>query len=122
MTRIRYTMPARLETEPCAQRAVARLVEEDVHRRVFVDGVDSDAEDLVRRRLAQWPDDFHCDLQVVYTPHFTGTDARDSNPRDAVKATVEAMGLSPHPAVCRWPFCLVDLDDANNTEGGCDVA
>lgn len=105
MTRIRYTMPARLETEPCAQRAVARLVEEDVHR-----------------RLAQWPDDFHCDLQVVYTPHFTGTDARDSNPRDAVKATVEAMGLSPHPAVCRWPFCLVDLDDANNTEGGCDVA
>lgn len=50
MTRIRYTMPARSQGELHMRRRVAELVEEDVHRWVFVYGMDSDVEGLVRVR------------------------------------------------------------------------
>lgn len=127
MTRIRCTMPARSQGKPHMRRRVAELVEKDVHRRVFVYGMDSDVEALVRKRLVQRLDDSYCDLQVMYIPRFTGptqvrthvvlNDARDSNPRDAVKAIVEATGLSPHLSVRGWPFCLNDVDDVNDAEG-----
>lgn len=51
MTRIRYTMPARSQGEPYAQRAAARLEREAVHR-----------------RLCQRLDGFYCELQAMYTP------------------------------------------------------
>ena len=141
MTRIRYTMPARSQGRLHMRRRVAELVEEDVHRWVFVYGMDSDVEALVRKRLVQRLDDFHCDLQVMCIPRFTGptqvrthvvlndapplhaiaraveVDARDSNPRDVAKAIVEATGSSPHLSVCGWPFCLDDVDDVNDAEG-----
>lgn len=47
MTRIRYTMPAGSQGELHMRRRVAELVEEDVHRWVFVYGMDSDVEALV---------------------------------------------------------------------------
>ena len=144
MTRIRYTMPARSQGELHMRRRVAELVEEDVRRRVFVYGMDSDVEALVRKRLVQRLDDFHCDLQVMRIPRFTGPaqvgthvvldnapplhataradeavelDARDSNPRDAVKAIVEATGPSPRLSVRGRPFCLNDADGVNDAEG-----
>lgn len=144
MTRIRYTMPARPQGKPHMRRRSAELVEKDVRRWVFVYDMDSDVEALVRKRLVQRLDDFYCDLRVVYTPRFTGptqggthvvlnnapplhaiasadeavgVDARDLNPRDAVKAIVKATGLSPHLSVCGWPFCLNDVDDVNDAEG-----
>ena len=46
MTRIRYTMPARSQGKLHMQRRVAKLVEKDVHRWVFVYGMDSDVEAL----------------------------------------------------------------------------
>lgn len=144
MTRIRYTMPARSQGELHMQRGVAELVEKDVHRWVFVYSMDSDVEALVRKWLVRRLDNFYCDLQVMYIPHVTGptrvrthvvlnnapplhaiartdevveVDARDLNPRDAVKAIVKATGLSPHLPVRGWPFCLNDVDDVNDAEG-----
>ena len=144
MTRIRYTMPAGSQGRLHMQRRSAELVEKDVHRRVFVYGMDSDAGALVCKWLVQRLDNFHCDLQVVCVPRFTGptrvrthvvpnnapplhaiartdgaveVDASDLNPRDAVKAIVEATGLSPRLSVCGWPFCLNDVDDVNDAEG-----
>ena len=136
MTRIRYTTPAGSQGEPHMRRRSAELVEEGVHRRAFVYDADSDVEALVRKRLVQRLDDFHCDPRVVRTPSFTGptrggtrvvlndapplhaiAGARDSNPRDAVKAMVEATGLSPRPSVCGRPFCLNDVDGVNDAEG-----
>ena len=141
MTRIRYTTPAGSQGELHMQGGVAELVEEDVRGRVFVCSVDSDVEGLVRERLVQRLDDFCCDLRVMRIPRFTGparvgthvvlndapplhaiartdevveVDARDSNPRDAVKAIVEATGLSPHPSVRGRPFCLNDVDDVDD--------
>lgn len=26
------------------------------------------------------------------------------------EALIKAMGLNPHLSVCRWPFCLAELD------------
>ena len=72
MTRIRYTMPARSQGKLHMRRRVAELVEKDVHRWVFVYGMDSDVEALVRKWLVQRLDDFYCDLQVMYIPRFTG--------------------------------------------------
>ena len=72
MTRIRYTTPAGSQGELRMRRGLAELVGEDVHRRVFVYGMDSDVEALVRKRLVQRLDDFYCDLRVVRIPRFTG--------------------------------------------------
>lgn len=137
----RYTMPARSQGELYAQRAAAaaaRLERDDVHRWVFADGLDPEVEQAVRKWLVQRLDGFHCDLQVMYTPHAIGpmlarthivlnntpplpsiardddaveVDADGLNARDAVKAVVKATGLSPRMSVCGWPFCLDDLGD-----------
>lgn len=45
-------------------------------------------------------------------------DARGLNPRGDVKALIKATGLSPHLSVCGWSFCLDDMDDVNDAEGG----
>lgn len=121
MTRIRYTMPARSQGRLHMQRRAAELVGEDVRRRVFVCGVDSDVEALVREWLVQRLDDFHCDPQVVRIPRFTGptrvgthvvlNDARGSNPRGAAKAVVGATGLSPRLSVRGWTFRLNGVND-----------
>lgn len=145
MKRIRYTMPARSQGKLYMQRAMAELVEKDVHRWVFVYNMDPETESLVRKWLVQRLSSFYCDLQVMYMPHFTGptrarthivlnntpplhtmartdeaveVDARGLNPRDAVKTLMKATGLSPHLPVCGWPFCLDDLDGADDMEGG----
>jgi len=131
-------MPARSQGKLYAQRAVARLAEKDAHRWVFVYGMNPDAEALVRKWLVQRLDNFYCDLRAMYIPRFTSptqvrthvvlnntpplhamartdeaveVDARDLNPRDAVKAIVKATGLNPHLSVCGWPFCLNDVDN-----------
>lgn len=135
----RYAMS---QGKPYTQRATACLAEKDVHRRVFAHSMDPEVESAVRKRLYQRLDGFYCDLQPMYTPHYSsatgaGThivlnnapplpsmarndeavevDARGLNARDAVKAPVKATGSSPHPSVCGWPFCLGDPDDM---EGG----
>ena len=122
-----------------------RLAGEDVDRWVFADGVDPRAEDLVREWLTARLDGFHCDLQVMYAPHAVGpapagthivlnnapplhaiaendeaveVDARGLTPRDAAKALIEATGLDPRLSVRGWPFCLDDLDGADDVEGG----
>lgn len=145
MTRIRYTMSARSQGKLYTQRQQARLVEKDIHRWVFAHDMDPDVETLVRKWLVQWLDGFHCDLQVMYTPHVIGptlarthivlnntpplhavaendeaveVDARGLTPRDAVKALIKATGLNPHLFVCGWPFCLDDVNDVNDAEGG----
>jgi len=145
MKRIRYTMPARSQGKLHMQRVMAELVEKDAHRWVFANHMGLDVETIVRKWLVQRLDGFYCDLQVMYIPHFTSpthvrthvvlnnapllhavartdeaveVDARDLNPRDAVKAIVKATGLSPHLSVYGWPFCLNDVDDANNVERG----
>lgn len=144
MTRIRYTMPARSQGKLHMRRGVAELVEKGVHRWVFVYSMDSDVEALVRKWLVQRLDNFYCDLQVMYIPHFTGptqarthivlnnapplpsmarndeaveVDASGLNPRDAAKALLKATGLNPHLSVRGWPFCLNDVDDVNDAEG-----
>lgn len=132
MTRIRYTMPA-------------RLTKKDIHRWVFANNMAPGVETLVRKWLTTRLDNFHCDLQVMYMPHVIGpvlarthvvlnntpplpsiartdeaveVDARDLNPRDAVKAIVKATGLNPHLSVYGWPFCLDDVDGVDDMEGG----
>lgn len=145
MTRIRYTMPARSQGKLHMQRRVAELVEKGVHRWVFVYSMEPDVETLVRKWLTIRLDNVYCDLQVMYMPHFIGpalarthivlnnppplhamartdeaveVDAHGLTPRDAAKALIKATGLSPHLAVCGWPFCLDDVDDVDNMEGG----
>lgn len=145
MKRIRYMMPARSQGKLYTQRQLTRLVEEGAHRWVFVDNMEPDVETLVRKWLAIRLDNFYCDLQVMYVPHPTspilarthivlnntpplhavartdeavGVNARDLNTRDAVKAIIEATGLTPHMFVCGWPFCLDDLDGVDDMEGG----
>lgn len=145
MTRIRYTMPARSQGKLYAQRAMAHLVEKDVHRWVFACEMAPGVETLVRKWLTTRLDGFYCDLQVMYIPHVIGptlarthivlnntpplhamartdeaieVDARGLNARDAVKALIKATGLNPHLSVCGWPFCLDDLDGVNNAKGG----
>lgn len=144
MKRIRYTMPARSQGILYTQRVMSSL-EKDVHRWVFVFGMDPDVEALVRKWLLQRLNGFYCDLQVMYTPHYSSaTGARTHvvlqypppptarhghdefipvglqglNARGAVKAIVKATGLNPHLSVCGWPFCLDDLDDVDDMEGG----
>lgn len=90
MTRIRYTMPAR-------SQGGLRM-----RRRVFVYGVEA----LVRIPRFTGP--------ARVGTHVAPNDARDSNPRDAVKAIVEATGPSPRLSVRGWPF---RLNDANDAEG-----
>lgn len=149
MKRIRYMMPDRSQGKLYLQRALTSLEREDVHRWVFAYGMNPGVNFTVRKWLCQRLDGFYCDLQVMYMPHFTGTaQARTHivlqcpppptarargdefvsvglqglNARAAVKAIVKATGLSPHMTVCGWPFCLNDVDDVNDAEGGCDVA
>lgn len=127
------------------QRVMARLAEKDVHRWVFVNNLTPEVEDAVCKWLTIRLDGFYCDLQVMYMPHVPGptlarthivlnntpplpsiartdeaveVDARGLPPRDAVKALIKATGLNPHMSVCGWPFCLDDLNDANDVEGG----
>lgn len=95
MTRIRYTMPARSQGKLRMRRRAAELVEEDVHRWVFVYGMDPDVEALVRKWLVQRLDDFYCDLQVMCIPRFTGP-----------------TQVRTHLSVRGWPFCLNDVNDA----------
>lgn len=138
----RYTMRARSQGVLYTQHATANLAEEDVHRWVFVFGMDPGVEFTVRKWLVQRLDGFHCDLQPMYTPHYssatgagthvvlqyppppTARPGRDEfipvglqglNARGAVEAIVKATGLSPHLSVRGWPFCLNDVDDM---EGG----
>lgn len=145
MTRIRYTMPARSQGILYTQRVMSHLEREDVHRWAFAFGMTPDVEFTVRKWLRQRLDRFYCDLQPMYTPHYssatgarthvvlqcppppTALAGRDEfvsvglqglNPRDAVKSIVNATGLSPHLAVRGWPFCLDDADDVNDADGG----
>jgi hypothetical protein len=138
-------MPAHSQGKLYAQRAIAHLAEKDVHRWVFVRNLTPDVETRVRKWLAQRLGSFYCDLQVMYMPHITvpklarthivlnntpplSSMARDDeavevdacglNARDAVKALIKATGLNPHMSVCGWPFCLDDVDDVNDAEGG----
>ena len=142
MTRIRYTMPARSQGKLYMQRAMARLTEKDIHRWVTACNMAPDVETLVRKWLTIRRNNFYCDLQVMYTPHvitrarthvvlnntpplhaMARTDEavdveRRLTPRDAVKAPIKATGLNPHMSVCGWPFCLDDMDDMDDIEGG----
>lgn len=145
MTRIRYTVPARSQGKLHMQRAMARLVEKDIHRWVFAHDMDPDVETLVRKWLTTRLDSFYCDLQLMYMPYVVGptlarthvvlnntpplhsmactdearmVDARGMTPRDAVKALIKATGLNPHMSVFGWPFCLDDVNGADNMEGG----
>lgn len=141
----RYTMPARSQGKLYAQRAVARLVEKDAHRWVFVCNMDSDVETLVRTWLTTRLNNFYCDLQVMYIPRITSpvlarthvvlnntpplhamartdeaveVDASGLTPTDTARALIKAMGLNPHLSVCGWPLCLDDVDDVDDAEGG----
>lgn len=141
----RYTMPARSQGKLYMQRAMALLAEKDVHRWVFANNIAPDVEPLVRKWLVQRLDNFYCDLQVMYMPHVIGptlarthivlnntpplhamartdearmVDAHGLTPVDAVKALIKATGLNPHMSVCGWPFCLDDVNDVNDAEGG----
>lgn len=140
----RYTMPARSQGKPCAQRAAAHL-ERDTHRWVFVRNLTPEVEFTVRKWLVARLSGFHCDRQSMYTPqahsivparmHFVlndtpplpssarndevvEVDARGLNARDAVKALIKATGLNPHLSVCGWPFCLDDLGGVDDMERG----
>ena len=141
----RYTMSARSQGNLYMQLQQARLTEKGIHRWVFAYNMAPDVETLVRKWLSQRLDGFYCDLQVMYTPHVIGptlarthivlnntpplhamartdearmANARGLTPTDAVKAIIKATGLNPHMSVCGWPFCLDDLDDVNDAEGG----
>lgn len=112
----------------------------DVHRWVFVHGMDPETEYLVRKWLSQRLDGFYCDLQSMYTPHCASSarthivlqntpplhamhradesvpvDARGMEPADVAKRLIKATGLNPHLSVCGWPFCLDDME-ANGGE------
>lgn len=141
----RYTMSARSQGNLYMQLQQAHLIEKGIHRWVFAYNMTPDVETLVRKWLSQRLDNFYCDLQVMYTPHVIGpmlarthivlnntpplhamartdearmVNARGLTPTDAVKAIIKATGLNPHMSVCGWPFCLDDLDDVNDAEGG----
>lgn len=150
MTRMHYTILARLQGKLYTQRAMDRLAGKDVHRWVFAHGLAPDVETLVREWLVQRLNSFYCDLQVMYVPHVVGpvlarthivlnntpslhtmaeneeaveVDVRGLAPGDAVKALIKATGLNPHLSVFGWPFCLYDLDvvnDVDNMEGGAE--
>lgn len=133
----RYTMCAGSQGKLYTQREMARMERDDVHRWVFADGLAPEVECAVRKWLRQRLDGFYCDLQARYIPlvrhsparthivlnnapplpslllpdEAVSVDAYRLNARDAARAVVKAMGLSPHLAVCGWPFCLDDLDD-----------
>lgn len=138
MMRVRYTIPARSQGKLYAQRTMARLERDDVHRWVFVRDLTPEVECDVRKWLLQRLNGLYCDLQLMYTPHVhliglarthivlnntpllpsmarddeaVEVNARGLSSRDAVKALIKATGLSPHLSVCGWPFCLDDLDD-----------
>lgn len=143
MKRIRYTMPARSQGKLYMQRTLTGFEREDVHRWVFAYGMDPGVEFTVRKWLCQLLDGFYCDLQVMYTPRFTGTaqarthivlqcpppltaraerdeivpvGLQGAQALDAAKAIVKATGLSPHLFVCGWPFCLNDVDDVDDVD------
>ena len=117
MKRIRYMMPARSQGKLHMQRTLTELVEKDEHPPVSVYDIDPDVETLVRKWFYTRLDDFYCDLQVMYIPHFTSpTRARthivlnNTPPLHAMVENVEATGLNPHMAVCGWPVCLCELE------------
>lgn len=103
MTRIRYMMSAGSQGELRMRRGLAGLVGKDVYRWVFVCGVGSGVEALVRKWLVQWLDDFCCGLQVMCMPCFAGparvrtrvvlNNARDLDLRDAVVRGVLGRGV-----------------------------
>ena len=93
MTRIRYTMPAGFQGELRMRGRVAGLVEKDVHRWVFVYGMDSDVGALVREWLVHRLDNFYCGLQVMYIPCFTGSTRVVLNDAPPLRAIVKATGL-----------------------------
>ena len=126
-------------------RSQGGLAEKDIHRWVFANNMAPDVETLVRKWLTTRLVGFYCDLQVMYMPHVIGpalarthivlnntpplhmmartdearlVNAHGLTPRDAVKALIKATGLNPHMSVCGWPFCLDDLDGADDMEGG----
>lgn len=120
-------MLARSQGKTVMQRAMARL-ERDTHRRVFARNLTPEVESAVRKWLLQRLNDFYCDLQLMYTPLSASSvsrndeavevDARGLNARDAVKALIKATGLNPHISVYGWPFCLDELGDMDDMEGG----
>lgn len=141
----RYTMRARSQGALYIQHATARLAKKDVHRWVFAHSMDPEVEFAARKWLCQRLNGFYCDLQTAYIPRCspvtgarthivlqyppTPTARAESdeivpvglqglNARDAVKALIKATGLNPHLSVYGWPFCLNDLDDVNDMEGG----
>ena len=135
----RYTMLARSQGALYAQRAMAKMERDDVHKWVFVHSLTSETEHLVRKWLSQRLDGFYCDLQIMYTPHTrlhsaiqarthvvlqntpplatlakgdeaVTVDAQGMEPVDVVKNLIKATGLNPHLSVCGWPICLDDVD------------
>lgn len=140
----RYVIPIRSQVNAFMQRTMARLDKKDVHRWVFVHSLTPEVECAVSKWLLQRLNVFYCELQVMYTPQVRSTsparthivlnntpslslsrndeavevDASGLIARDAVRALIKATGLNPHMAVCGWPFCLSDLDDLDDTEGG----
>ncbi len=99
MKRIRYTMPARSQGKLHMQRAMAELVEKDVHR-----------------RLLQRLNGFYCGVYITCTPHMCSHPAIQA--RDAVTALVEATGPNPRMSVCGWPFRSDDLGGVDGMERG----
>ena len=147
MKRMRYMMSARSQGKLYMQRQQARLTEKDNHRWVFAENVNPETEALVRKWLTTRLDGFHCDLQVMYTPHmrlhsaiqakthivfnntpppsamhrndeFVSVGLQGLNALDAVKAIIKATGLDPHMSVCGRPFCLDDLGGVDDMERG----
>lgn len=104
MMRMRYTMPAGSRGKLHAQRTMARLERDDVHRWVFVNGVDPDVESAVRVWLLQRLDGFHYDLQARCAPPLPSSLLPD-------EAVVKATGSNPRMSVCGRPFRFDDLDD-----------
>lgn len=108
MTRTRYTMPARSQGKLYAQRIMARLDEKDVHRWVFVDGMNPDVQAAYMPR---------CSLATNAMVHIVLQYPPAPTARAAVKEIIKAAGSNPHLSVCGWPFCLDELDDVT-AEGG----
>lgn len=106
MTRIRYTASAGSQGETYTRRRRARLVGEDVRRRVFVYDMDPDADNA-----PPLP-------SIARTDEAVGVGARGSTPRDAVKAPIEATGPNPRLFACGRPFCSDDANGVDDAEGG----
>lgn len=95
----RYTMPARSQGKLYTQRAAARL-------ECTVRSTSLARTHIVLNNTPPLPSMARNDEAV------------EVNARGTVKALIKATGLNPHLSVCGWPFCLGDLDDVNEAEGG----